>query len=54
VLVPTIIAGHEAGLKQVDVKGVRGRVIRVILRENTWITHKTFPLVFHGYTEKTF
>jgi hypothetical protein len=35
VLGPTIIAGHETGLKQVGVKGCRGRVILLIPTYNT-------------------
>jgi hypothetical protein len=36
VLGPTIIVRHETGPNQVDVKGSRGKIMLLILTDNTW------------------
>jgi hypothetical protein len=49
---PTIIAEYETEPEQVDVKGVWGRVILLILTKSAWTTHKTIPLVCLSHIEK--
>jgi hypothetical protein len=52
VLGPTIIAGHETGLKQVAVDDSVGRVFLLIPIYSTWTTYKIIPLVCLGHFEK--
>ena len=47
-----IIAGHETVTKQVEVKGLFGRVILLILTHTTWTDNKTIPLVRISHKEE--
>jgi hypothetical protein len=49
---PTIIAAHETEPEQVDVKGLCGGVILLILTNTAWTTHKTIPLDCLSHIEK--
>ena len=52
VLGPTVIAGHETELNQVDVKDFLGRVFLLIPTGTAWTTHKTIPLVCLSHIKK--